>query len=125
MYDEPTSLDKVAARLGLSRFDIAQILDATPGIVDAWLSGAMAPGPISRRKLNELLEVLEVLFDKLSPTAARTWLTLPNAALDYYEPVDLLRRGDLSSVMKTLEAIPRASRLDGSFSELVGYRISA
>lgn len=105
-------LERVATSIGLSRFDIAQMLDATPGIVEAWLTGEMSPGPRSRAKLEELLEVLEGLFNKMTPRAAGEWLTSPSPALDYYEPLDLLRRGDLYSVMCVIDAMPRAIRLD-------------
>ena len=116
MNQEPNPLEAIANQIGLSRFDIAQILDATPGIVDAWLSGAMEPGPRSRQKLDDLLVVLEGLFSKLTPRAANVWLTSPSAALDYYEPIDLLRRGDLGTVMRVIDALPRAIRLDRELS---------
>ncbi len=109
---EMSPLERVAKSIGLSRFDIAQMLDATPGIVEAWLTGQMTPGPRSREKLDELLQVLEGLFVKMTPRSAHEWLNSPSAALDYYEPLDLLRRGDLYSVMCVIEAMPRAIRLD-------------
>ena len=116
MNETVNPLETIASRIGLSRFDIAQMLDATPGIVDAWLTGAMQPGPRSRQKLEDLLVVLEGIFEKLTPRAAREWLTSPSAALDYYEPIDLLRRGDLNSVMRVIEALPRSIRLDRTLS---------
>ena len=112
MTTEITPLERVASAIGLSCFDIAQMLDATPGIVEAWLSGQITPSPPSREKLDELLLVLEGLFAKMTPRAAHTWLTTPSNALDYYEPLDLLRRGDLYSVMRVIDAMPRAIRLD-------------
>ena len=112
MSHELSPLERVASSIGLSRFDIAQMLDATPGIVEAWLSGQMTPGPHSREKLEELLQVLEGLFAKMTPRAAHEWLNSPSSALDFYEPLDLLRRGDLHSVMCVVEAMPRAIRLD-------------
>ncbi len=112
MTNQMTPLEQVASSIGLSRFDIAQMVDATPGIVEAWLTGEMTPGPRSREKLDDLLLVLEGLFVKMTPRAAREWLLLPSAALDYYEPLDLLRRGDLHSVMRVIEQMPRAIRLD-------------
>jgi hypothetical protein len=109
---ELSPLERVAKSIGLSRFDIAQMLDATPGIVEAWLTGEMTPGPRSREKLDELLLVMEGLFVKMTPRAANEWLNSPSPALDYYEPLDLLRRGDLHSVMSVIDAMPRAIRLD-------------
>lgn len=116
MNAEVNPLEAVASRIGLSRFDVAQILDATPGIVEAWLTGAMEPGPRSRQKLDDLLVVLEGLFAKLTPRAARDWLVSPSPALDYYEPLDLLRRGDLEVVMRVIDALPRSIRLDRELS---------
>lgn len=112
MNQDLNPLEILAERIGLSRFDVAQMLDATPGIVDAWLSGTMEPGPRSRQKLEELLIVFEGLFEKMTPAAARNWLTSPNAPLDYYEPLDLLRRGDLQSVLRIIDELPRSIRLD-------------
>jgi hypothetical protein len=109
-------LELLAEHIGLSRFDVAQMLDATPGIVDAWLSGTMEPGPRSRQKLDELLIVFEGLFEKMTPSAARNWLTSPSAALDFYEPLDLLRRGDLQTVLRIIESLPRSIRLDRHLS---------
>jgi len=111
-------LELIASQVGMSRFDVAQMLDATPGIVDAWLSGTMEPGPRSRQKLDELLFVFEGLFEKMTPTAARDWLTSPSAGLDYYEPLDLLRRGDLQSVMRVIDALPRSIRMDRYLSSV-------
>jgi hypothetical protein len=111
-------LELIANQVGMSRFDVAQMLDATPGIVDAWLSGTMEPGPRSRQKLDELLLVFEGLFEKMTPTAARDWLTSPSAGLDYYEPLDLLRRGDLQSVMRVIDALPRSIRMDRYLSSV-------
>lgn len=112
MIQDITPIERVANALGLSRFDIAQMVDATPGIVEAWLSGEITPGLRSRQKLEELLLVLEGLFAKMVPGAAARWLTTPNPALDYYEPLDLLRRGNLNEVMHVIEVMPRAIRLD-------------
>lgn len=112
MNQDLNPLELLAERIGLSRFDVAQMLDATPGIVDAWLTGTMEPGPRSRQKLEELLVVFEGLFEKMTPAAARNWLTSPSAPLDYYEPLDLLRRGDLQSVLRIIDELPRAIRLD-------------
>ena len=72
----------------------------------------MEPGPRSRQKLDELLIVFEGLFEKMTPAAARNWLTSPSAPLDYYEPLDLLRRGDLQTVLRIIEDLPRSIRLD-------------
>ena len=112
MNQDLNPLEILAAHIGLSRFDVAQMLDATPGIVDAWLSGTMEPGPRSRQKLDELLIVFEGLFEKMTPSGARNWLTSPSPALDYYEPLDLLRRGDLQSVLRIIDSLPRSIRLD-------------
>ena len=113
-------LELLAEQIGLSRFDVAQMLDATPGIVDAWLSGMMEPGPRSRQKLDELLVVFDGLFEKMTPSAARNWLTSPSAALDYYEPLDLLRRGDLRSVLRIIDSLPRSIRLDRHLDSVPG-----
>ena len=120
MSTEINPLELVANQIGLSRFDIAQMLDATPGIVEAWLSGAMTPGPSSRQKLDALIEVLEALFETMTPGNAHRWLTAPCAALDYYEPLDLLRRGDMTTVLSVIEQLPRAIRLSRNGS-MVGH----
>lgn len=112
MLEESNPLEALARQMGFSRFELAQMLDATPGVVDAWITGVMPPGPRSRERLEGLVAVFEGLLAKLTPPAAQTWLSSPNAALDYYEPVDFLRRGDFDSVARVIERMQRSIRLD-------------
>lgn len=105
MHQEINPLERLTSMIGLSRFDVAQILDATPGIVSAWLDGSLTPGPRSRERLGELLGVLESLFTRMAHRAAYEWMYTPNPTLEYYYPIDLLRRGDLVTVGRMLETI--------------------
>lgn len=105
MNQQVNPLERLTSMIGLSRFDVAQILDATPGIVSAWLDGTLEPGPRSRERLGELLSVLEALFTRMTAHAAYQWMYTPNATLEFYYPIDLLRRGDLITIGRMLETI--------------------
>lgn len=100
-----------SVELGLSRFDIAEIVGATPRLVESWLSGSAEPGLHFQERVEELGDVAEAVAEKMSPRAAHAWLTIPAAELDYYAPVDVLRRGELYTVLRAVEDMPTAFRL--------------
>ncbi len=97
--------------LGLSRFDIAEIVGATPRLVESWLAGTSEPGRHFDERLEELGAVAEVVAEKMSPRAAHVWLSVPAPELDYYSPIDVLRRGQLYTVFKIVSAMPTTFRM--------------
>ncbi len=111
MNQEVNPLERLTSMIGLSRFDIAQILDATPGVVSSWLDGSLTPGPRSRERLAELLTLLEKLFGRMTQRVAYEWMYQPNETLDFYYPIDLLRRGDLMTITRLLDTL-EGNRLD-------------
>jgi hypothetical protein len=110
MEQNASPLELLAETVGLSVFDLAQMLDTTPGIVEAWLCGVVQPSLRSRECFEELLGVFDVLFDKMTPLSGREWLISPNVALGGEAPADVLRRGDAHAVLEVLEARPRSIR---------------
>jgi transcriptional regulator with XRE-family HTH domain len=85
---------KTAGRLGLSQADLAAMLGTTPGIVEAWLTGELAPRVGTQARLDGVTDILEQLSRAMAPTAARRWLVRPHPALDLETPFELLRRGE-------------------------------
>lgn len=108
-----------SVELGLSRFDIAEIVGTTPRLVEAWLSGNSEPGRHFAERVEELGEVATAVREKMSPRAAQVWLTIPSPELDYYCPVDVLRRGELFTVLRAVEDMPVAFRLGTGMGKFI------
>ena len=104
-------LEKLAESVGLSVFDIAQMLDTTPGVVEAWLSGVVQPSLRSRECFADVISVFDAVFDRMTPAAGREWLVSPSVALDGEAPADVLKRGDATAVLELVEAFPRSIRV--------------
>ncbi len=100
-----------SVELGLSRFDIAEIVGATPRLVENWLAGTAEPGRHFDERLDDLAAVADIVGEKMSPRAAHAWLSIPSPDLDYYAPIDVLRRGELYTVLKVVESMPTAFRM--------------
>lgn len=92
--------------LGLSRFDIAEIIGTTPQLVERWLTGEAEPGFHFEERIEELGAVADMVAERMTPRAAAMWLTVPAPELDYYAPIDVLRRGELYTLLKVVEAMP-------------------
>lgn len=105
----PASEVLAAARteLGLSRIEIAEIVGATPRLIDEWISGESEPGRHLSDQIEALRGVVTAIHDTMSTRAARVWLGIPSAELDYYTPLDVLRRGELYLLERTLRERPR------------------
>jgi hypothetical protein len=104
-------LEQLAEGVGLSVFDLAQMLDTTPGVVEAWLCGVVQPSLRSRESFEALLAIFEAVFDRMTPAAGREWLVSASMALDGEAPVDVLKRGDIATVLELVEALPRSIRV--------------
>jgi putative toxin-antitoxin system antitoxin component (TIGR02293 family) len=98
-------LERAAASIDLDRRDLARALDANPRTVSRWLNKEAAPRPGARERQLELIAVLERLSATLRPGAAHDWLFTPNATLDHYKPVDLLREGEFRRVLGAIDAL--------------------
>jgi putative toxin-antitoxin system antitoxin component (TIGR02293 family) len=98
-------LQRVAAMAELDGSDLARVLEANPRTVARWLNQEVEPRAQARERLLEVIAVLEHLSKTLKPGAAHDWLFTPNPALEYYKPVDLLRRGDFRRVLGAIDAL--------------------
>ena len=107
----PLSASEVIAaartELGLSRIEIAEIIGATPRLVDDWIEGTSEPGRHLTEQVEALRGVVTAIRDQMSTRAARVWLGIPAPELDYYTPMDVLRRGELYLIERTLRERPR------------------
>jgi putative toxin-antitoxin system antitoxin component (TIGR02293 family) len=101
----PTRLRKAVAQTDLDQADIARLLGTNPRTVSRWLAESTEPRPEARRRLLEVVAVLEHLSGVLKPEAAHDWLFSPNQMLDHYKPVDLLAEGDFRRVLATIDAL--------------------
>src|SRR5437660_1702921 len=88
-----------AQRTDLGRADVAQLVGTNPRTVARWLAEESEPRTDARRRLLEVLAVLEYLSGVLQPQAAHDWLFSPNLALGQRKPVELLAEGDFRRVL--------------------------
>ncbi len=58
-----------------------------------------------RRRLLEVLAVLEQLSGVMQPSAAHDWLFSPNPLLEHEKPIDLLTQGQWRRVLGLIDAI--------------------
>jgi putative toxin-antitoxin system antitoxin component (TIGR02293 family) len=107
-----TTLDSLPQRLrnavqqtDLDQADIARLLGTNPRTVARWLKDQTEPRPEARRRLLEVVAVLEHLSGVLQPQAAHDWLFSPNAMLDHHKPVDLLAEGEFRRVLAMIDAL--------------------
>ncbi len=98
-------LERASSGVEFDQAAIARVLDRNPRTVARWLHGETAPNPDTRERLLELIAVLERLSGVLRPSAAHDWLFSPNAVLDHYKPVELLRDGDYRTVLGAIDAL--------------------
>lgn len=95
-----TQLAPISSRLrsaargtDLDQADLAELVGANPRTVARWLAEDAAPRPDTRRRLLEVVTVLESLSAVFTPQAAHDWLFTPNPLLEHYKPVELLAEG--------------------------------
>ena len=99
------------AELGLTRFEIAEILSAAPRLVELWIAGIEEPGRHFSERVEELGAVADAVAEKMTPRGARSWLAIPSADFDYYAPIDVLRRGELYTVLSVVQEMPSIFRV--------------
>lgn len=107
-----TTLDPLSLRLrnatertDLDQADIADLLGSSPRTVSRWLADTSEPRPEARRRLLEVVAVLEHLSTVLEPAAAHDWLFSPNPMLEHYKPADLLAEGEYRQVLGLIDAL--------------------
>lgn len=101
----PARLRYAVERTDLDQADIARLLGTNPRTVSRWLSDQAEPRPEARRRLLEVVAVLEHLSGVLKPQAAHDWLFSPNGMLDHHKPIDLLAEGEFRRVLSMIDAL--------------------
>lgn len=101
----PERLRRAVAQTDLDQADIARLLGTNPRTVSRWLQEQAEPRPEARRRLLEVLAVLEHLSGVLTPQAAHDWLFSPNGALDHHKPIELLAEGEFRRVLAIIDAL--------------------
>jgi transcriptional regulator with XRE-family HTH domain len=100
-----TRLRGAAERTDLDQADLAGLVGSNPRTVARWLTEESEPRTAARRKLLEILAVLEALSAVMSPQAAHDWLFSPNALVDHRKPIELLEAGDWRTVLGLIDAL--------------------
>jgi putative toxin-antitoxin system antitoxin component (TIGR02293 family) len=98
-------LRSAAQRTDLDQGDVADLVGADRRTVARWLAQDSEPRPETRRKLLELVAVLELLSGVFQPQAAHDWLFTPNALLEHHKPVELIGDGGSEGVRQVLGLI--------------------
>lgn len=94
-----------AERTALEQSDFAQLLGTDRRTISRWLAQETEPRTDARRRLLELLAVLEQLSAVMKPQAAHDWLFSPNPLLAHDKPIQLLERGEWRRVLGLIEAL--------------------
>jgi putative toxin-antitoxin system antitoxin component (TIGR02293 family) len=92
-------------RTDLDRADVAGLVGTNTRTVARWLAEESEPRTDARRRLLEVLAVLEALSGVLEPQAAHDWLFFPNPSLEHRKPVDLLADGEFRPVLGLIDAL--------------------
>lgn len=92
-------------RTELDRADVAGLVGANPRTVARWLAEDSEPRTDVRRRLLEVLAVLEQLSGVLEPQAAHDWLFSPNIAFEQRKPIELLSAGEWRRVLGLIDAL--------------------
>lgn len=98
-------LKSAAERMELGRADFAQLVGTNTRTIARWFAQETEPQTDSRRRLLEILAVLEALSGVLQPQAAHDWLYSPNVLVKHEKPIDLLAAGDWRDVMGLVDAL--------------------
>jgi putative toxin-antitoxin system antitoxin component (TIGR02293 family) len=94
-----------AERTDLDQADLASLVGTNPRTVARWLAEESEPRTDSRRRLLEILAVLESLSAVLQPRAAHDWLFSPNPQVGHEKPIELLEAGEWRAVLGLIDAL--------------------
>lgn len=101
----PKRLRRAVQQTDLDQADIARLLGTNPRTVARWLNDQTEPRPEARRRLLEVVAVLEHLSGVLKPQAAHDWLFSPNGLLEHHKPIDMLSEGEFRRVLAMIDAL--------------------
>lgn len=108
MASQTTIADRLrgaAERTELDRAALASLVGTNPRTIARWLTEESEPRTEARRRLLEILAVLESLSGVLQPQAAHDWLFSPNALVEHRKPVELLEVGEWRTVLGLIDAL--------------------
>lgn len=108
MASQATLADRLrgaARKTDLDQADLAALVGSNPRTVARWLAEESEPRTDARRRLLEILAVLEALSAILHPRAAHDWLFSPNAQANHRKPVELLEAGEWRAVLGLIDAL--------------------
>jgi putative toxin-antitoxin system antitoxin component (TIGR02293 family) len=92
--------------LDISHADLARVLGISDRTVLRWLTDEMYPQHESRRKLDQLVALVQRLADSFTtPQGAATWLHAPSGYFGGLRPIDALLLGRIDTVDAALEAL--------------------
>lgn len=98
-----------ARRAFSSDAQVAEALGVDRSQVKRWREGETEPGPENAARIVGLDAVVELLTGYLEPSSIGKWLGGMNAHLGDRRPIDLLRQGNLSEVIASIEALKSGS----------------
>lgn len=98
-----------ARRAFASDAQVAEALGVDRSQVKRWREGETEPGPENAARIVGLDAVVELLSGYLEPSSIAKWLWGINAHLGDRRPIDLLRQGNLSDVIASIEALKSGS----------------
>lgn len=108
MASQTTLADRLrgaAQKTDLDQADLASLVGTNPRTVARWLAEQTEPRTEARRRLLEILAVLEALSSVLHPRAAHDWLFSPNVLADHRKPIELLEAGEWRMVLGLIDAL--------------------
>lgn len=100
---------EAAQRAFSSDAQIADALGVDRAQLTRWRAGRTVPSAEVADRLVGLEAVVELLATHLEPDSIAKWLRGVNAHLDNRRPLDLLRQGNLSTVIAAIEAMKSGS----------------
>ncbi len=98
-----------ARRAFPSDAQVAEALGVDRSQVKRWREGQTEPGPENAARIVGLDTVVELLSGYLEASSIAKWLWGMNAHLGDRRPIDLLRQGNLSEVIASIEALKSGS----------------
>jgi ribosome-binding protein aMBF1 (putative translation factor) len=99
-------VDHLEAELGLSRNELAQVLEVSPRSIERWRGGETHPQHEARQRLAHLENLVGHLRQTFAAAeAGRAWLRDANRFLGGLTPAEALRAGRVDRVVAALEAV--------------------
>jgi hypothetical protein len=89
----------------LTASEIADIAGVDERQVYNWASGASRPRGEKRNRLLEIHYIVQQLREVYSPEGTEIWLHGRNRALHGEKPIELLKKGDFETVLRSVEQL--------------------